>query len=224
MIDTRAVAQEVQDQLAAAVHKGHEQFRKGQEQIRKGRETVTVAVRTGSQFAQAVRPSLPKLPSVQLRLPSLTELASRDKVRASAQELGSQMLAGQRKLGGRALEVASPFITEGVAKLTEAAGALVASRRTGQREHAEPLENMAATAADPATVTEDGTAATAPPAEETPAVTGGTSPAKAAAKPRAARTTATAKSGTAKRPAAKSTGPAKAKGNAASSKPRSAKN
>ena len=33
MIDTRAVAQEVQEQLLAAVHKGREQFRKGQEQV-----------------------------------------------------------------------------------------------------------------------------------------------------------------------------------------------
>ena len=85
MIDTRAVAQEVQDQLNAA-------FQKGQEQIRKGRESVTVAVRTGSHIAQAVKPSLPKLPSVQVKVPSLSDLGSPDKLRASAHELASQML------------------------------------------------------------------------------------------------------------------------------------
>ena len=67
MIDTRAVAQEVQDQLTAAMHKG-------QEQIRKGRESVTVAVRTGGQIAQAVKPSLPKLPAVPETAPVSVKL------------------------------------------------------------------------------------------------------------------------------------------------------
>jgi hypothetical protein len=172
MIDTRAVAQEVQDQLAAAVQKGHEQFRKGQEQIRKGRESVTVAVRTGGQIAQAVKPSLPKLPSVQVKVPSLSELASPDKLRASAHELASQMLAAQRKLtdqalasqrkfagqaqelaeqavtrqrklGDRALEVAGPFITDGVSRLAQAAGTFVPGRRAERGDHGQPADHSA---------------------------------------------------------------------------------
>ena len=61
MIDTRAVAQEVQDQLLGAMNKGQERVRKAQEQVRqaqeqvrksrheqvrKSREAVTGAIRT----------------------------------------------------------------------------------------------------------------------------------------------------------------------------------
>jgi hypothetical protein len=67
MIDTRAVAQEVQDQLTAAMHRGQEQLRKGQEQVRKGRQTVTGALRTGGHIAQAVKPNLPALPGPSLK-------------------------------------------------------------------------------------------------------------------------------------------------------------
>ena len=56
MIDTRAVAQEVQDQLTAAMHKGQEQLRKSQEQMRKSRETVTGALRRGSGTSAWPRP------------------------------------------------------------------------------------------------------------------------------------------------------------------------
>ena len=143
MIDTRAVAQEVQDQLTAAMHKG-------QEQIRKGRESVTVAVRTGGQIAQAVKPSLPKLPAVPVKLPRLARsparissaptrelasqmlatqrkltdqaLASQRRLAGHAQDLADQALATQRKLGDRALEVAGPFISDGVTRLAHAAG------------------------------------------------------------------------------------------------------
>src|SRR5215475_7463235 len=114
MIDTRAVAQEVQDQL------------------RKGRESVTAAVRTGGHIAQAVRPNLPKL-----RLPSLSELASPEKLLATqrklaghAQEFADQAVATQRKLGSKAREVASPLFADGVAKLTQVAGTFAAGRRT----------------------------------------------------------------------------------------------
>ena len=63
MIDTRAVAQEVQDQLLAAVHRGQAQMRKSQDQMRKSREAVTDIIRTGNQLAKAVRPSIPSLPA-----------------------------------------------------------------------------------------------------------------------------------------------------------------
>ena len=192
MIDTRAVAQEVQDQLAAAVQKGHEQFRKGQEQIRKGRESVTVAVRTGGQIAQAVKPSLPKLPSVQVKVPSLSELASPDKLRASAHELASQMLAAQRKLtdqalasqrklagqaqeltdhalttqrklGDRALEVAGPFITDGVSRLAQAAGTFAPGRRAERGNHSQPADHTSI-----ATPAEAAAKATATGSEDAP--------------------------------------------------------
>ncbi len=142
MIDTRAVAQEVQDQLNAA-------FQKGQEQIRKGRESVTVAVRTGSQIAQAVKPSLPKLPSVQVKVPSLSELASPDKLRASAHELASQMLAAQRKLTDQALASQRKLTDQALATQRKLAGqaqeltdhALTTQRKLGDRalEVAGPL-------------------------------------------------------------------------------------
>lgn len=154
MIDTRAVAQEVQDQLLAAVHRGHEQFRKGQEQVRRGRDTVTVAIRTGNELAKAVKPNLPTLPVPSLRVPSLTELTAGGKLRASAQELADQVAATQRKLAGnaqevagqmlatqrkftvKAVQVASPLLAEGVARLT---GSLAPGRRT---EHPEPLAHV----------------------------------------------------------------------------------
>ena len=192
MIDTRAVAQEVQDQLAAAVQKGHEQFRKGQEQIRKGRESVTVAVRTGGQIAQAVKPSLPKLPSVQVKVPTLSDLASPDKLRASAHELASQMLSAQRKLtdqalasqrklagqaqeltdhalttqrklGDRALEVAGPLISDGVSRLAQAAGTFVPGRRAGRGHHSQPADHTSI-----ATPAEAAAKATATGSEDAP--------------------------------------------------------
>jgi hypothetical protein len=57
MIDTRAFAQEVQDQLHAAVQRGQDQMRKSQDQMRKSREAVADVIRTGNQLAKAVRPT-----------------------------------------------------------------------------------------------------------------------------------------------------------------------
>ena len=185
MIDTRAVAQEVQDQLNAA-------FQKGQEQIRKGRESVTVAVRAGSQIAQAVKPSLPKLPSVQVKVPSLSDLASPDKLRASAHELASQMLAAQRKLtdqalttqrklagqaqeltdhaltrqrklGDRALEVAGTLISDGVSGLAQAAGTFAPGRRAERGNHSQPADHTSI-----ATPAEAAAKATATGSEDAP--------------------------------------------------------
>ncbi len=51
MIDTRAVAQEVQEKLLAAAHRGQEQMNKSQEQVRKGRDAVATAVKAGSELA-----------------------------------------------------------------------------------------------------------------------------------------------------------------------------
>jgi hypothetical protein len=154
-MDTRAVAKEVQEQVAAAVQKSHERFRKGQDQVRKGRETVGVAVRAGNQLARAVMPSLPHRPDVHL--PSVNDLANPDKLRTHAHDLAGQaratqrkvadsagqMLATQRKLAGKAVEFATPLVTEGVSRLTHVAGSLSSSRR-GQ--HAEPTRSAEVTA------------------------------------------------------------------------------
>ena len=80
-MDTRAVAKEVQEQVAAAMQKGHERFRKRQEQVRKGRETVGGAVRAGNQLAKAVMPSLPPLRRPDVHLPSVSDLTNPDKLR-----------------------------------------------------------------------------------------------------------------------------------------------
>ncbi len=71
MIDTRAVAQEVQDQLLAAVQRGQDQMRKSQDQMRKSREAVADVIRTGNQLAKAARPNIPALPKPTVRVPSL---------------------------------------------------------------------------------------------------------------------------------------------------------
>jgi hypothetical protein len=157
-MDSRAVAKEVQEQVAAAVHKGHERFRKRQDQVRKGRETVGVAVRAGNQLARAVMPNLPPLRRPDVHLPSVSDLTNPDKLRTHAHDLAGQaratqrkfadqagqMLATQRKLAGKAVELGTPLVTEGVSRLTRVAGSLSSSRRS---ERAEPTRSAAVTAA-----------------------------------------------------------------------------
>src|SRR5258708_4021044 len=131
MIDTRAVAQEVQDQLLAAMNKGQERVRKAQEQVRqaqeqvrkgrheqvrKGREAVTGAIRTGNELTKAFRPNIP---APGLRVPSLSHLTDPAKLRASAQELADQMIAAQRKVAG-----------EVIATQRKVAGQLFATQRS----------------------------------------------------------------------------------------------
>jgi hypothetical protein len=161
-MDARAVAQEVQDQLKSAIHKGHEQIRKGQEQFRKGqeqfrkgnehlrngheqvrksREAVASAIRTGNEFAQSHLPHIASVQAAKLRLPLLTELNSPAKVRASAHDLATQVAAGQRKLAGRALHAASPLLAHGAARLSQVADTLTAERRP---EHAESAASVTA--------------------------------------------------------------------------------
>ena len=76
MIDTRALAQEVQDQLLAAMQRGQDQMRKSQDQMRKSREAVAEVIRTGNQLAKAVRPSMPTLPKPTVHVPSLSTLTN----------------------------------------------------------------------------------------------------------------------------------------------------
>jgi hypothetical protein len=181
MIDTRALAQEVQDQLVEAVHRGQQQFRKGQDQLRKSqdqmrksREALAEAVRSGNQLAKSIRPSLP-LPTV--RIPPLTTPADRARLRARSHELADQVvatqrhladravqattplaeqvIATQRQLAGKALHAASPVVADRVAKLTHAVGTLPGMRRLGLADGVAAPEAVADREASPA----DGTVA-----------------------------------------------------------------
>ncbi len=131
MIDTRAVAQEVQDQLLTAFQKGHEQ-------VRKGRDAATVAVRTGNQLAKAVMPSLPALPRPDLHL----QPVSPDKVRAHAHELAGQMLTRQRKFADNAQELAGQMLTR-QRKFADNAQELASQMLTRQRKFADNAQELA---------------------------------------------------------------------------------
>jgi hypothetical protein len=184
MIDTRALAQEVQDQLLEAVHRGHEQFRKGQDQLRKSqdqmrksREALAEAVRSGNELAKSIRPSIPALPGPIVRIPPLTTPADRARLRARSHELADQVVATQRQLADRALQVttplaehviatqrqlagkalhaASPVVADSVAKLTHAVGTLPGMRRLGLADGVAAPEAVADREASPA----DGTVA-----------------------------------------------------------------
>ena len=102
MIDRRAVAQEVQDQLVAAVHRGQEQLRKSREQMRKShdelhkrREALVETMRASSKNGKGTRLTIPSLPE-NLRVPSLSTLPSPAKLRANAHELAGHVIATQR--------------------------------------------------------------------------------------------------------------------------------
>jgi hypothetical protein len=211
MIDTRAVAQEVQDQLLAAMQRGQEQLRKSQDQVRQGREAVSGAIRTGNQLVKSVRPNIPTLPP-SVHVPSLSTLPSPAKLRANAQELADhvtatrrsltskaiqaaspiadQMISRQRELTGMAIQAASPVVTESFARLTKVVGTLNDLRRSGRSATVTP----AAVAAEDAKVTAPAKAETAAPAKAEPE-------AAPVAKPRSTRPrtagTSTAKASTA---------------------------
>jgi hypothetical protein len=212
-MDSRAVAKEVQEQVAAAVHKGHERFRKRQDQVRKGRETVGVAVRAGNQLARAVMPNLPPLRRPDVHLPSVSDLTNPDKLRTHAHDLAGQaratqrkfadqagqMLASQRKLAGKAVELGTPLVTEGVSRLTRVAGSLSSSRRS---ERAEPTRSAAVTAApaESGPVTPAAAEAAEPEPQKEQAEP---SPAKASTAKATTAKPSTAKAGTAKAGTAK---------------------
>lgn len=210
-MDTRAVAKEVQEQVTAAVQKSHERFRKGQDQVRKGRETVGVAVRAGNQLARAVMPSLPPLPKPEVHLPSVSDLTNPDKLRTHAHDLAGQaratqrkfaesagqMITTQRKLAGKAVEIATPLVTEGVSRLTQVAGSLSSSRRG---EHAGPARSAGVTAPRAERTSASPTAADAAEPEsepEKPATAKASTAKTGTAKPRTTSAT-TAKTSTAK--------------------------
>ncbi len=130
MIDTRALAQEVQDQLVAAVHRGqeqlrkrHDQVRKSQDQVRKGREVVVDALRMGNERAKAARSTMPEL----------STLADPAKLRARSQELADQFLASQRQLADRAIARQRHLADQVVASQRHLADQVVARQRQALR-------------------------------------------------------------------------------------------
>jgi hypothetical protein len=166
MVDTRAVAHEVQEQFLAAVQRGQQQFRRGQEQLRKsqdqlrksqeqfrkgreaqlrkGREAVSTAIRTGNELAKAVRPNIPARSAKGLHVPQVGALPSPAKLRAHAQEFAGQVAATQRHLADRAVQVASPLVADGVARLNH----VVSSLWEDRQDHAEPLAPAAVAGTD----------------------------------------------------------------------------
>ena len=104
MIDSKTV-QEVQKELIAAVHRGHEQVRKGQERVRKGqaqvrknREAIAGVV---SELAKSVRPAMPAGRTVHIPTPA--------EARAHARELAEHAISAQRELAGKAWHAAGPY-------------------------------------------------------------------------------------------------------------------
>src|SRR5271165_3387656 len=120
MIDTRAIAQEVQDQLVAVVHRSQDQVRKSHNQVRKSREAVADAIRTGNERAKAVRSNMP------VRIPSLGTLSDPAKLRARSQELADQFLASQRHFADRAIASQRQLADRAVANQRQFADQVVA--------------------------------------------------------------------------------------------------
>jgi hypothetical protein len=213
MPDTRTVAHDVQEQLVAAVHRGHkqlrkrqEQIRKSQEQLRKGREAVNVAIRTGNELAKAVRPNIPARPGKGLQLPPFSTLPSPAKLRAQAQEFAGQVAATQRNLADKALHVAGPLVVDGVARLNQVAKSFLEEHDHGHatvaaEPEAKPVADEVKPAADEAATPKAATAKTG--TAKTSAAK--TSTAKSGTK------TSTAKTSTAKADGSAKTSTAKAK-------------
>lgn len=104
MIDSKTV-QEVQKELIAAVHRGHEQVRKGQERVRKGqaqvRKSREAVVGVVSELAKSVRPAIPAGRIVHVPTPA--------EARAHAREIASHAITVQRELAGKAWHAAGPY-------------------------------------------------------------------------------------------------------------------
>ncbi len=159
MIDTAKLAQELQDQVLTAVHRGQQQFRKGQDQVRKGqdqmrkgRDAMANAFRAGNELTKAIRPNIPALPNTKLRLPALPDAASRlpslgtlanpAKLREHVNEFAGHVAATQRNVADKAMQAAGPLVAEGVARFGKVVGSLAADRGNGQHD------SLASAAAD----------------------------------------------------------------------------
>jgi trimeric autotransporter adhesin len=136
MIDTRAVGQELQEQLVGAARRGQARARQAQErarqaqaQVRKSQETVTEMVRSLSQNAEALRPTV--------NIPSLPRPAE---LRASAEEVAGQLRSTRRKVSGQVSEAAQKFAAERLPdQVTQTVGPLLIQGATLVRERAQRL-------------------------------------------------------------------------------------
>jgi hypothetical protein len=230
MIEPRAMARELQEQLTGAVKASQEQFRKGQ-------ETAASAVRTWTDTAKSVRTHLPRptLPAAQLpKLPTLADvrqagaklrdvklpevrlpklpaqplnrIASTDELAEGAERLANRVLVTQLKFAGRTLHNAAPVIADGAAFLTRAADRVALRVQPATEARADDVVEIAE-------VVELAPAAEASTAEASPAKAG---TAKASpAKPRVTRASSP-RTGTAKAAATKA--PAKANSTARKAK------
>jgi hypothetical protein len=95
MTDTRAIGQELQEQIMDAV--------------RKSQETVVEAIKTWADTVQSITPSLPAVPAVPFadKLPNPGELVS------SAYDFAEKLLASQRKFAEDVLQATAPVLTSG---------------------------------------------------------------------------------------------------------------
>ena len=119
MNDTRAVGQELQDQVLAAA--------------RKGQQRVASTVKNVTATAQLIRPQLPSLPrptlntsalptpaQIRERAPQLVAmLPSTEQLRAGAHEFAGQLLSVQRKVVEQVRSVTTPLAHQAAAVLAQ---------------------------------------------------------------------------------------------------------
>lgn len=121
MIDTRAMGQELQDQVLAAARRGHQR--------------VTSTVKTVTATAQLIRPQLPHVPSLPtlnltaLPLPAqlrekapalIAKLPNADQLKAGAHEFAGQVRYVQRQVVGQVRSVATPLAQQAAAAFSQA--------------------------------------------------------------------------------------------------------
>jgi hypothetical protein len=118
IIDTRAVGQEIQDQVLAAARKGQKQ--------------VNRTVRNVAATAQQIRPQLPSMPVVNLaalptpaqlreRAPEfIAKLPSASQFRVGAEEFAVQFRSVQRQVVDQVRTVATPLAKQAAAALASA--------------------------------------------------------------------------------------------------------
>ena len=96
MIDTRAVGQELQDQVLAAARKGHQR--------------VTNTVKNVTATAQMIRPQLPSMPTINsIKLPNAEQLAQlRDKQLSQLTQLREKQATSSEPAHPAAREGARP--------------------------------------------------------------------------------------------------------------------
>ncbi len=182
MIDTRAVGQELQDQVLAAARKGHRR--------------VTNTVKNVTATAQMIRPQLPSMPTIRIsKLPSPDQLAqlaekqfsqlrekapglfgklpNADHLKTGATDLAGQVRSAQRQFVGQVRTVASPLAHQAAAAFAQATGQ--APESTAKAEQTAAVTGSGAASASKAT-----TPATTPASDDVKATTPASDDGKAA--------------------------------------------